>query len=109
MSNQIINIAKDFTLYPGARYKTDGKNSGQEFYEDYLKPKLDLVWGVDNDKVEVHLDGTFGYASSFLSEIAVRLVQDYQDRNKIKNKIEFISEKDPLIVEDIAKFIDEAP
>ena len=39
-----ISIAKDFSLYPGARYRTDGDNSGQQFYEDILKPKFNKVW-----------------------------------------------------------------
>jgi hypothetical protein len=109
MSNLTINIAKEFTLYPGARYRSDGKFSGQQFYEDILKPKLDQVWDKDNEKVEIYLDGTFGYASSFLSEVAVRLVKDFKEKDKILNKIEFLSDKDPLIIETIAKFINEAP
>ncbi|MFA6250275.1 MAG: hypothetical protein WC686_02080 [Candidatus Shapirobacteria bacterium] len=111
MNEEIIevNIAKDFTLTPGARYRTDGKFSGEEFYEDVLKARIDEVWSKDNSKLIVYLDGTYGYASSFLSEVSIRIVKDFIDKKKILEKINFVSEKDPLIVEAIVKFINETP
>jgi len=36
----IINISTDFTDAPGARNKKDGPKSGEEFYEDLLRPKF---------------------------------------------------------------------
>ena len=35
-----INIAKDFSPIPGARYPIEGDFSGQEFRQTILAPKL---------------------------------------------------------------------
>jgi hypothetical protein len=37
MSEKIINIAKDFTETPGARYYADGEFPGEEFRDKFLK------------------------------------------------------------------------
>ena len=102
-----VNIAKDFTLYPGARYRSDGDFSGQQFYEDIIKPKLLEIWEQNNSKLRINLDGTYGYASSFLSEVSIRIVKDFENKQKILRKICFVSENDPLIVDAIYKFINE--
>ena len=36
----IINICRDFTETPGARYKSEGEFSGEEFRDDLLKHKI---------------------------------------------------------------------
>lgn len=106
-NNIRINIAKDFSLYPGARYRTDGKYSGQEFYEDLLKPKFQEVWEDPQKTLLIDFDGTFGYASSFISEVFIRIVQDFKDKNDIKKKLQFKSDDEPLLVDSILKIIDE--
>ncbi|MFI3272329.1 MAG: STAS-like domain-containing protein [Pseudomonadota bacterium] len=58
-----ISIAQDFSIYPGGRTANDGPYSGAEFRDTYLIPAL-----IKNEKVEVNLDGTCGYGSSFLEE-----------------------------------------
>lgn len=103
-----ISIAKDFSIYPGARYRTDGNFSGQQFYEEILKPKLKQVWDKDNQLLFIDLDGTFKYASSFISEIFLRTVKDFKDKDKIKKKMEFKSEDAPLLINAIWQIIDEA-
>lgn len=40
MENIIINIRTDFSDSPGARYRKDGPHSGEEFFEEHLKPKF---------------------------------------------------------------------
>ena len=35
-----LDIAREFSRCPGARYKTEGDFSGEEFRENYLLPKL---------------------------------------------------------------------
>jgi len=110
MSDKIIEIsvAKDFTLTPGARYRSDGKFSGEQFYEEVLKPNIDKVWMDDEARLVVDIGGTYQYASSFWSEVSIRIVSDYIDKAKIFQKVEFKNDKDPLMVETIIKFIDEA-
>jgi hypothetical protein len=107
-NNQIvISVAKDFSEYPGARYRTDGDHSGEEFYEEILKPLLTKIW--DNEKVIlIDFDGTFGYASSFISEIFIRVVEDFKDKKKIKKKLKFKSEDEPLLLGSIEEIIDES-
>lgn len=106
-NNVIINISKDFTQFPGARYVTDGKFSGEEFYETILKPKVESVWNNQNATITIDFDGTYGFASSFISEIAIRLVNDFKDKKKIYKKIIFKSEEDPLLIDSLKTNIDE--
>ena len=58
-----IDISKDFSDVPAGRYKMDGPNSGERFRNDFLVPALRT-----GEKVEVILDGSEGYGSSFLEE-----------------------------------------
>ena len=58
-----IDISKDFSDVPAGRYKKDGPNSGERFRDDILIPAL-----LTGEKVEVVLDGSEGYGSSFLDE-----------------------------------------
>ena len=36
-----INIANDFYIDPGARYRYEGTHSGQQFLEEILLPKFE--------------------------------------------------------------------
>lgn len=65
MSYHMYNLKiADFTRYPGPRYKALGKNSGEEFREQFLIKALK-----DDPEVTVNLDKVLGYGSSFLEEI----------------------------------------
>ncbi len=66
MENIIINIKTDFSDSPGARYRKDGPHSGEEFFEDHLKPKFEEAVK-NNVKLIINLDGVWGYPSSFVS------------------------------------------
>lgn len=59
----LIDIGRDFSEVPGGRHPDDGPDSGQRFREECLVPALR-----ENDVVEVLLDNTEGYGSSFLDE-----------------------------------------
>jgi len=63
MEPNVIDVAADFTRYPGGRFRSDGKFSGQRFRDDYLVPKLR-----EANELKIILDGTMGYGSSFLEE-----------------------------------------
>jgi hypothetical protein len=105
---ETINIAEDFSDSPGARYKTDGPYSGEEFYDKFLKPKLDQVWNNRNTGIFLNLDGTYGYASSFWSEVFIRVVRDFKNKKTIKKKFKFKSDDEPLLINTIMQKIDEA-
>ncbi len=65
MNNLQINVAKDFTRLPGVRTAAEGDNSGEAFLRNHLFPKFReaVRSGV---QLIVNLDGTAGYATSFL-------------------------------------------
>lgn len=70
-----LSIARDFSQTPGGRYRKDGRFSGEEFRDDILVPALRTAIS-QGDHVNVLLDGTFGYAASFLDEVFGGLVRE---------------------------------
>lgn len=76
-----INIASDFSTFPGGRYYSDGPFSGEQFREEVLTPALS-----EHKKVRIVLDGARGYPPSFLDEGFA----GYARKNKL-NKKEFLS------------------
>lgn len=71
MITKLISIATAFSETPAGRYYTDGPFSGQKFRTEILYPAL-----MENDKVELNLDGTLGYGSSFLEEVFGGLIRE---------------------------------
>lgn len=102
--NLKIKVATDFTDAPGARYRSDGDKSGQEFYEEILKPKFEEAIS-STSKLEIDLDGTWGYASSFLSESFGKLSIEF-GKSKVKSLLSLVSEEDPDLIEKINSEID---
>lgn len=90
MKKEIKVKVVEFSEYPGPRYKTQGSNSGQEFYEKFLKLKFQEVLDINYDFLVVDLDGTAGYASSFIDEAFGNLLVDYNYQEVIK-KLKIIS------------------
>lgn len=84
MTSEIV-IARDFTPFPGGRYRQHGEGSGEEFRDDLLRPALNR-----EASVTVRLDGTSGYPSSFLEEAFGGLIrvgftaEDLRKRLKIE-------------------------
>ena len=64
-----VNIARDFSDTPGGRHRSLGPASGEEF-RDHLVTLLEK-----GQTVEIVLDGTEGYGSSFLEEAFGGLVR----------------------------------
>lgn len=99
-----IKIASDFSDAPGARYRKDGADSGEEFFEDKLSPAFELAQK-ENTKLIIDLDGTWGYATSFLSEAFGLLSMKYG--GDVVNKVlELVSFEDPALIEYIHKLIE---
>jgi hypothetical protein len=67
-------VADQFSKVPGARLRRDGPNSAEEFRADVLIPALRSAIN-DNAALDVLLDGTAGYGSSFLEEAFGGLVR----------------------------------
>lgn len=66
-----IDIAKDFSPVPAGRHASDGDYSGEHFRKSVLRPALEKY-----STVEVILDNTEGFGSSFLEEAFGGLVRD---------------------------------
>ena len=98
-----INIARDFTVTPGGRYKAEGPFSGEEFREKLLEPHF--TEASTSSEVSVILDGTEGYATSFLEEAFGGLARKYGKEN-CQERLKFISEEDPLLIEEINYYIE---
>jgi hypothetical protein len=96
---KIINIAKDFSDSPGARYYDDGDFSGQQFRDEILLKFFDTY-----DEIIVNLDGTEGYATSFLEESFGGLAR-LKGIDLVLKKIKFISEEEPDLIEEIKEYI----
>lgn len=104
MSNMVTIRVSDFTTLPGARYKKDGDGSAEEFFDDYIKQHLN-----DNKPILIDFDDTWGYASSFLSELAVKISrQCKQDGLDVREKIKIKSDDEPGLTERFWGYIDES-
>lgn len=56
-----LNIARDFSKYPGGRFRDDGDFSAERLRDELLVPHLR-----SHSRITVQLDGTLGYGGSFL-------------------------------------------
>ncbi|MBP9811845.1 STAS-like domain-containing protein [Candidatus Gracilibacteria bacterium] len=105
--NKSINISKDFTDAPGARFKTDGKFSGEEFYESILKPNFQSILDDESNGILfIDLDDTYGYGPSFLSETFGRLYTDFGGE-EIWKHLKFKSEDNKLLIDLIHEYAKE--
>lgn len=98
-----INVARDFTRFPSGRYRPHGNTSGQAFREDLLEGPLRL-----GEQVEVELDGTVGYGSSFLEECFGGLVRALGVPAKELLARLTITTADPALRDEIVDYIEEA-
>lgn len=92
-----INIAQDFSVALGGRWKRIGPKSGEEFYDDILLPAYEEA-KCNNEKLIICLDGTKGYPSSFLDQSFGELAREkgVQDVKKI---IKFETKVFPWVVD----------
>lgn len=106
-----IDIVKEFTDKPGARYESQGSNSGEKFRDTILYPKF-LESLNKNEELVVDLDGGYGYGSSFLEEsfggLVRRLKKENNENYKKVANIKIISNDNKLWIEKINAYIQEA-
>lgn len=98
-----ISIANDFSETPGARYYKDGPKSGQDFFENLLSIMFEKALKA-GQKLIIDLDGTEGYATSFLDE-AFRSLSDKYDPETVWKNITLISVEEPDWIEEIKSYI----
>lgn len=88
----VIRIA-DIMEYPGLRNCNISDDSGEEFYHSYLNKAFYDVFEKKENLV-IDLDGTAGYASSFLDEAFGNLVYDFTLEN-VKKYVSIKSSEEP--------------
>jgi len=104
LSNTVKISISDFTTLPGARYEKDGDGSAEEFFDKYIKRHLE-----DKESILIDFDNTWGYASSFLSELALEISQQCkQDGLDVREMIEIKSDDEPGLTERFWGYIDES-
>lgn len=108
MDNIIINIAKDYSRCPGARYESEGDFSGERFRNELLYPKLKEAMD-SGVKLEVVLDGSAGYSTSFIEESFGGLIRtDGLTLKDVEDNIIIVSDEDPSYIDDIKDYWEHA-
>ncbi len=102
----ILVIAREFTEAPGARNVDEGKSSGEEFLRSMLNPRFTKAKD-KNLVLLVDLDNTEGYATSFLEEAFGGLARIHGTEVVLKH-LDFKSIEEPLLIEEILKYIKDA-
>ena len=99
-----IRIATDFSRFPAGRYLSDGPYSGEGFMREKLIPALQ-----NGGTVQIILDGTMGYGSSFLEEAFGGLVRLKQwSLEDLLTKIEIVSDEEPNLIHEIHSYMEDA-
>ena len=101
-----LSVSKDFSIAPGPRKIEQGKNSGEMFRKELLEPYYKKA-KTDGVKLEVNLDGTFGYFDSFIEEAFGGLARQYTSDN-ILDTILLISNEEPELIDKIKKYVMDA-
>jgi hypothetical protein len=92
-----IMVSSDFSRVPGGR--SDGDRSGYVFRTTLINPLLN-----EGKNIEIILDGTYGYASSFLDEVFGGIAKEYG--KEVAKNIKIVSEEDPSLITEINMYID---
>ena len=98
----------DWTITPGPRYKKLGDFSGEEYRDTILVPKMEGAIE-SKEKLHIDLDGTLGYASSFLDEAFGGLVfKNGFKIGEVLSTLVFISPARPWLINEIQECIIQA-
>jgi hypothetical protein len=108
MTGQMINlnIAAEFAVTPGPRKRTEGDHSGQEFLEDFLRPRFLSARG-SGVFLNVNLNGAAGYPTSFLEEAFGGLARAFGEQ-AVTETLRLTCDDEPYIADDIRRYIREA-
>ncbi len=101
-----IEVAKVFSKTPGARSPDEGAYSGEEFLASILGPAFEESVQ-RKEKLIVDLDGTEGYATSFLEASFGGLARRY-GINDVISVLVLVSKEEPYLVEEIVRYVRQA-
>ena len=106
MPDLTFKISSQFSRTPGPRNRDEGDFSGQQFLEEHLRPLFKEV--VESGSVlQIDLDGTAGYATSFLEESFGGLTRE-SGEELVRKHLTFRTEDEPYLIEEIDRYIREA-
>ena len=105
MDKLLINV-KDFSITPGTRHAEESDFSGEEFRKKTLKPIFQQAVK-NNTTLTINLDQTIGYGTSWLEEAFGGLAREL-GKEEVLRTLEFISEEEPYLVDDIISYINSA-
>ena len=97
-----FSISQEYTKNPGARYKTQGPNSGQDFREKVLEPFFKNK--EKGDVLVIDLNDLNGYPSSFFEEAFGGIARLYKQEEVLKS-LKFICTDNPLFIDDLISYI----
>ena len=98
METKIYNFEKEFTKFPGPRYKKLGNKSGEEF-------RVDVLENIFNDKkykLIIDITGVLAFPPSFIDEAFVTLRKKYKD--EFYKYIEIIGKDKDELIEEIEEY-----
>lgn len=84
-------VATQFSKYPGGRFKSDGRFSGEEFREEVLMPMLARC-----QQITMVLTGANGYGASFLDESFGEIGKRLGEQ-ECRKRIILVSDDDPTL------------
>jgi len=103
-----LKISTDYTLCPGPRYIDEGDFSGEHFRVQCLAPKFKEALA-KKANLEVDLDGTAGYGTSFLEEAFGGLIrEDGFEFETIITNMKFVSGEQPHLISEINQYLNDA-
>lgn len=107
-STLILKIKNDFSATPGPRYIVEGEFSG-ELLRTTILIKIVNEAIQNKAKLLIDLDGTAGYGTSFLEEAFGGLIrEDKISYAKLKETLDFKSNEEPYLIDDIREYMEEA-
>lgn len=101
-----LSIAREFSETPGPRKCEEGDFAGEQFLNELLVPRFEQA-RAEKATLLVDLDGTEGYATSFLEAAFGGLARRYSAA-AVHETLRFKSDDEPYLIEEISRYITEA-
>lgn len=102
-SIQHVVRVSDWSETPGARYRSNGPHSGEEFRDVVLIPAFDHAVA-EEAVLLVDLDGGYGYAAGFLEEVFGGLARRY-GVDTVLGHLRIKTEEEPRLDREIRGYI----
>ena len=100
-----VSVAREFSITPGPRTAREGLHSGEEFLERLLLPRFDQAIAAGTTLV-VELDGTAGYATSFL-EAAFGGLARARGGAAVTKTLRLVASDEPYLLDEILGYIED--